>query len=116
MRIFYLLIFLPILLSSCVSDKPTKTEPLLKATREAPLGWVVFKLIDERNFELQNNGIRSENSNTYPGTYLLKNDTLNLTYSIQPEWAGCEQAVIVDKSLLFEGCLGSLRIGVNNIK
>lgn len=85
-------------------------KPILSASREAPLGWVTIHLYADSSFELVNAGIRSSNTDRYPGTYRTVGDTLLFTYTDSIPRAGCEWALRTPTFIVFNGCLGSLQI------
>ena len=63
---------------SCTSRQSEK-QPILLASREAPLGWVYLKLYSDSSFEFISSGLRD--SDIYPGTFKINHDTIFFKYS-----------------------------------
>ena len=91
-------------------------EPNLIATRKAPLGWVTLKTYPDKTFEFISSGIREEQ--VYPGTYLLKKDTLFFTYSDSIPKLNSFKAVITGKYIEYKGGTygEGLEIKLNELK
>ncbi len=85
-------------------------DPIIVASREAPLGYVVMQLYDDGTFAFENRGLRSTSEETYKGTFVNHHDTLSFLFQAVPPWAGCTSAILTDRLIIFNGCLGSLEI------
>ncbi len=85
-------------------------DPIIFASREAPLGQVVMQLYEDGTFSFENRGLRGASEETYQGTYFNHHDTLSFLFQADPPWAGCTSAILTDRLIIFDGCLGSLEI------
>lgn len=95
------------LLSTCgPGDKP----PVVFAGREAPLGQVVMQLYADGTFSLENRNLRGTPDPGFQGTYVNRHDTLFFHYQDSVPWNGCDVAILTERFLSFDGCLGSLEI------
>jgi hypothetical protein len=78
------LVFLTLLtITSCsLTRKADISKPtILKAYREAPLGYVNLIIFQDSTFEFVLSGIRSKDKTIYPGKVKIANDTLFFAYS-----------------------------------
>lgn len=69
-------------MTGCIN--PTKTDAkqvLLKAGREAPLGWVDLTIYRDSTFEFTLSGIRNSDKEVYSGVVEIRNDSLFFTYA-----------------------------------
>lgn len=94
----FLQIVLIFVLSGCQSAEEKK-KPNLFADREAPLGWVTLKTYPDNTFELIVSGLQEKN--IYPGTYLLKGDTLLFTYTQATPALNSKKALITGKYIVY---------------
>ena len=78
------------------SSKTVEKTTLLKAGREAPLGWVYLTIYQDRTFEFVLTGMRSSDRQVYPGAVLIKNDSLFFNYLDSIPKAG-KTAIFNDK-------------------
>lgn len=96
-----LLLILLILVGSCNTDDKNVEEKtaLLKADREAPLGWVYLTIYVDSTFEFISTGIRSDRL-TYKGKVEIRNDTLFFAYSDSIPRAG-KTAIISQNTVAY---------------
>jgi len=79
---------LPILFSSCVSpEKKIEKVTILKADREAPLGWVYLNIFEDSSFDFTLTGIRGD-KDIFIGKVDIRNDSLFFHYSNKIPKAG----------------------------
>jgi len=111
-----------LLLVACCSlttlgcENAEKKPHLLTAGREAPLGWVLLYLLPDDKFELHNAGIRAGSGHVFTGSYHVQDSLLRLQFHDTVPAQGCSEAIIAERFIKFDGCLGSLEIWKNEIK
>lgn len=95
-----LTIIVPLLLTSCNnSTSRTEKTPILKADREAPLGWVYLTIYQDSTFEFTLTGIRAD-KDVFKGKVDIRNDSLFFSYSDSIPRAG-KTAVYNDKAVAY---------------
>lgn len=83
--------------NSCtITEKPI----LLKADREAPLGWVYLTIYQDSTFEFVLTGMLSNDRQVYPGSVGIRNDSMFFSYSDSIPKAG-KTAVFNDKVVAY---------------
>ncbi|MGD1890210.1 MAG: hypothetical protein ACFB15_06385 [Cyclobacteriaceae bacterium] len=96
-----ILIFIVLLIcTSCASKVKEKDEnriPVLRADREAPIGWVYLDLYQDNSFDLKFG--RRDKPKT--GTYTLSNDTIYFQYDDEIDFYR-SKGVINDKWVCFQ--------------
>jgi hypothetical protein len=106
-----------IVLSCCrISNKPIKKAEILKAYREAPLGWVYLNIYEDSSFNFVLSGIRSKDAKSYAGKVKIIHDSLFFFYDDSVPKAG--DIAIIKNDMIFysNGEYGEiLKIGLNNI-
>lgn len=89
-----------LVMTSCNNSSKTTEKPiLLRADREAPLGWVYLTIYQDSTFEFKLTGMRGE-GNAYKGKVEIGKDTLHFTYLDSIPKAG-KTAVYNDKVVSF---------------
>lgn len=74
-------VFVLLLLTSCNNTiNRTEKTPILKADREAPLGWVYLIIYQDSTFEFTTTGIRAD-KDVFKGNVEIRNDSLFFEYS-----------------------------------
>lgn len=108
-------VVLIIVLFGCQAGEEDK-KPNLFADREAPLGWVTLKTYPDNTFEFIVSGLREKE--IYPGTYLLKGDTLFFTYTNATPALNSNKALITGKYIVYlEGTYQeTVEIKLNELK
>lgn len=87
-------------ISSCNNSSMTTEKPtLLRADREAPLGWVYLTIYQDSTFEFKLTGMRGEGK-AYKGKVEIGRDTLHFTYLDSIPKAG-KTAIYNDKVVSF---------------
>lgn len=89
-------------LSQCNSSNPRTPEPqtLLKADREAPLGWVYLTVYLDSTFQFTTTGIRANLTTNYLGKAVIKGDSIFFRYLDSIPRAG-KTAVFNDKVVAY---------------
>ena len=93
-----------------------KSETILLADREAPLGWITLKIFKNETFEFISSGLRGDDE-VYSGTVRLSNDTLYFKYSGKIPEIG-KTAIINEKFINYiDGSYSeSIKIKLNKLK
>lgn len=95
-----LTIIIPLLMMSCNnSTSRTEKTPILKADREAPLGWVYLTIYKDSTFEFKSAGLRGDDD-TYKGKVDIRKDSLFFAYSDSIPRAG-KTAIFNDKAVAY---------------
>lgn len=95
-----LAIIVPLLLTSCNNSiSRTEKTPILKADREAPLGWVYLTIYQDSTFEFTLTGIRAD-KDVFKGKVDIRNDSLFFAYSDSVPRAG-KTAIFNDKAVAY---------------
>lgn len=95
-----LTIFVSLLLTNCNnSTSRTEKKPILKANREAPLGWVYLTIYQDSTFEFTLTGIRAD-KDVFKGKVEIRQDSLFFAYSDSIPRAG-KTAIYNDKAVAY---------------
>src|SRR5690554_5438178 len=95
-----LTIFILLLLTNCNnSTSRTEKKPILKADREAPLGWVYLTIYQDSTFEFTLTGIRAD-KDVFKGKVEIRQDSLFFAYSDSIPRAG-KTAIFNDKAVAY---------------
>ena len=95
-----LVVFASLTITSCnISSRTTEKPTLLKADREAPLGWVYLTIYQDSTFEFRMTGIRGV-GDVYKGKVEIGKDSLFFTYSDSIPRAG-KTAIYNDKFVAY---------------
>lgn len=114
MKTTYIIFSLIFIGFGCSGNHPDKEDNLvLYADREAPLGWLYLKLYKDGNFDFVSKGIRIED--TYPGTYLIKGDSIFLTFRDSIPKAADDTLLINGNGLSYQNTHGGLSISLNKL-
>ncbi len=97
-KIMPLFIVLALMVLAGCGNKTNEEQVLLKADREAPLGWVYLKIYRDSTFEFTSAGIRRSDKNVYTGKVEIRDDSLFFTYADSIPKAG-KTAVYNDSSV-----------------
>jgi len=94
------IICVSLLLTSCNnSTNRIEKTPLLKADREAPLGWVYLTIYQDSTFEFTLTGIRAD-KDVFKGNVEIRSDSLFFAYSDSIPRAG-KTAIFNDKAVAY---------------
>ncbi len=98
------------------SKIPIERKEMLKAGREAPIGWVYLTIYKDSTFQFVLTGIRSNDREVFPGKVRIKNDSLYFSYTDSIPAAG-DIAIIKNKTVIYTNGEYSerLKIGQNEI-
>lgn len=96
------------------STNSTAKTPILKADREAPLGWVYLTIHQDSSFEFKLTGIRGD-GDVYKGKVEIKKDSLFFTYSDSIPRAG-KTAVYNDKVVAYIDGVYPERVNISMTK
>jgi len=95
-----LTIFILLLLTNCNnSTSRTEKKPILKADKEAPLGWVYLTIYQDSTFEFTLTGIRAD-KDVFKGKVEIRQDSLFFAYSDSIPRAG-KTAIFNDKAVAY---------------
>ncbi|GCD78995.1 hypothetical protein [Schleiferia thermophila] len=96
-----LVVIASLTITSCNSSSKTTEKPtLLRADREAPLGWMSLRIYNDSTFNLTSHGLRKQYSKEYLGKVIITKDTLYFNYNDSIPKAG-STAVYNDKVVGF---------------
>ena len=100
----------------CKSDNTVTEKPaLLKASRQAPLGWVYLTIYQDSSFIFTLTGIRSALTKTYPGKVSIEKDSLFFVYADSVPKAG-NKAIFNNKAVAFVNGEYPESLNINLIK
>jgi hypothetical protein len=114
--IFITIVSLIVLSCQRNSNKQIEKKEILKAGREAPLGWVYLTIYEDSTFQFVLTGIRSNDKEIFSGKVRIVNDSLLFAYTDSIPKAG-NTAIIKNKMVIFTNGEYSERldIGLNEI-
>lgn len=98
--LFITIISLIILSCQKTSTIPIEKNELLKASREAQLGWVYLTIYEDSTFQFVLTGIGLRDSEVYPGKVKIVNDSLYFSYTDRVPKAG-NTAIIKNKMVIY---------------
>lgn len=108
-------VFASLTMTSCNNSNNTTEKPtLIRADREAPLGWVYLTIYQDSTFEFTLTGMRGA-GNIYKGTVEIGKDTLHFTYADSIPKAG-KTAVYNDKVVAYIDGEYPERVNISNTK
>lgn len=110
-----LVILASLTITSCDNSSRTAEKPiLLKADREAPLGWVYLTIYQDSTFEFTSTGIRTD-KNIYKGKVEIHGDSLFFAYTDSIPNAG-KTAVYNNKVVSYIDGTYSEQLNINSTK
>ncbi len=97
-----IIIIVSLIVLSChsTSNKQVEKKEILKADREAPLGWVYLTIYKDSTFQFVLTGIRSNDKEIFPGKVRIENDSLFFAYTDSVPKAG-NIAIIKNKQVIY---------------